>query len=224
MSKQLNWYSPADNACLEQAVDILQAGGIVACPTETYYGLAVDASQEAALQRLVALKGRPLVKPLLVLVADRPMVEQVAFQISSRAERLMDYFWPGALTIILPARPSLSPALTAGTGTIGVRQSSHSLAQRLTAVYGRPLTGTSANRSHHPPLLFAEEVAKEFGNAIDLILTGSPGRGGLPSTVVDLTREPPLLVRPGAIALEEIEQVVGTVERVRGNRLKESGQ
>lgn len=218
MSKQLNWYSPEDNACLEQAVDILKAGGIIACPTETYYGLAVDAFQEAALQRLVAIKGRPQAKPLLLLVADRLMVEQVALRLPPQAERLMDYFWPGPLTIILPARPCLSRALTAGTGTIGVRQSSHPLAQSLTAFYGKPLTGTSANRSNHPPLLFADEVAKEFGREIELILTGIPGQGGLPSTVMDLTRETPLVVRPGAIAMQDIEKIVGAVERVRGNR------
>lgn len=187
----------------------------MACPTETYYGLAADAFREEALARIAALKGRAPEKPILVLVADRQMVEQVAQVVPPLAERLMARFWPGPLTLILPARSALSRSLTAGTGTIGVRQSSHPLAQALTRAYGRPLTGTSANRSGEPPLIRAAEVQRQLGTTLELILDSGPCPGGLPSTVLDLTLDPPRLVRPGAVAQTALQEVID-LEESRG--------
>lgn len=208
MARRISWYSGKDLASLEQALVVLREGGIVACPTETYYGLAADAWQEAPLRRILALKRRPSGKPLLVLVADRGMVEQLASEVPPRAQRLMDRFWPGPLTLILTARPSLPVELTAGTGTIGVRQSSHPLARRLVAAYGGPLTGTSANRSGRPPLIRAVEVERELGAELELILDSGPCPGGLPSTVLDLTQAPARLIRPGAVAKAALQIVI----------------
>ncbi len=203
----LNWQPPQTREILERTRLVLAAGGIVGLPTETYYALAADAFHEAALERVAALKGRSPDKPLLVLIAHRAMVAQVALDLSPLAAILMERFWPGPLTLILPARPGLSRWLTAGTGTIGVRLSSHPLARDLPARYGRPVTGTSANRSGMPPLRQAGEMAQEFGREVDIILAGPPCPGGPASTIVDLTRQPPRLVRAGPIPRQTLLQV-----------------
>ncbi|OPX19637.1 MAG: threonylcarbamoyl-AMP synthase [Desulfobacca sp. 4484_104] len=208
MARLVTWHSPADRASLEEALTIIRRGGIVACPTETYYGLAVDAFQETALARLLALKGRPVGKPLLVLVADLDMVELVALIVPPLAQQLMARFWPGPLTLVLPARPDLPGQLTAGTGTIGVRQSGHPLALSLTAAYGRPLTGTSANRAGQPPVVSAVAVEREMGLELDLIMDSGPCFGGLASTVLDLSQEPPRLIRVGAIPKRVLETLI----------------
>ena len=191
MPIRLTWRGPEDDAVLGEAARILAKGGIVACPTETFYALAVDALQETALQRLFDIKGRPAAKAILVLVADQDMAAEVADVSTPLAKNLMSRFWPGPLTLILPARAGLPRPLTAGTGTIGVRQPGHPLARRLCQLYGRPLTGTSANLSGREPLGTAAEVEQELGELIELILEDGPGRGGLPSTILNVTVEPP---------------------------------
>ena len=205
MADIIQWQAEAPDEGLQQAVQVLSAGGIVACPTETFYALAADALQEAALQRLVKIKGRPADKALLVLVADPDMVREVADDIPPVAAQLMAHFWPGPLTLILPARAGLPRPLTGPTRTIGVRQSGHPLARRLCQLYGRPLTGTSANLSGQAPFTRASQVQQELGELIELILTDSPCPGGLPSTILDVTAERPRLVRPGAITLEQLK-------------------
>jgi L-threonylcarbamoyladenylate synthase len=207
------WREPADDVVLEQTTRVLAGGGIVACPTETFYALAVDALQEKAVQRLMGIKDRSMAKALLVLVGDRDMVEQVAQVITPLAEQLMAQFWPGPLTLILPARPGLPLPLTGGSGTIGVRQSGHPLAQRLTNYYGSPLTGTSANLSGRAPLVKAAQVQQELGDVIDLILEDGPCAGGLPSTILNVVQTPPRLVRAGAIGVAELEKQIGKILR-----------
>jgi len=209
MVEILNWQPPADGVDFSRVRGVIIGGGIVGLPTETYYALAVDALNEAALARLAALKGRPEDRPFLVLVADRAMVEQVAAGISPLAETLMERFWPGPLTLILPARPGLSRWLTADTGTIGVRLSSHPGARLLPALCGVPLTGTSANRSGTPPLRTAAEMEREFGREVDLIVAGPPCPGGPPSTLLDLTQNAPRLVRVGAVSREALRPFLG---------------
>jgi L-threonylcarbamoyladenylate synthase len=211
MAVILRWRGPEDDEVLSQAVRVLAAGGIVACPTETFYALAADARQERALQRLLAIKNRPLDKALLVLVADRDMVAEVAELVTPLADRLMARFWPGPLTLILPARPGLSRALTGGSGTIGVRQPGQPLARRLAKLYGGPLTGTSANLSGREPLIEASQVQQELGEAVDLILADGPCPGGLPSTILNVVSDPPRLVRAGAVSAAELVQQIGTL-------------
>ena len=168
-------------------------------PTETFYGLAVNPFQAEALVRLFALKDRAPEKPVLLLVDGPERLNQVAREVPDLARRLMEKFWPGPLSIIFPSLPHLHRLLTGGTGTIAVRQPRQALTCRLIAALGFPITGTSANRAGGQPGIRAEEVAREFGNHLDLILAAGPCPGGLPSTIVDVTGAMPRLVRAGAI-------------------------
>lgn len=208
MSRIREWRDEDAAAFWEESRGLLAAGGILALPTETFYALAADPYQPAALRRLYALKGRAEEKPVLLLVADTEMARQVALEVPETARRLMARFWPGPLTLILPARGELPDLVTGGTGTVGVRQPRQALVCRLLAALGLPLTGTSANRAGREPLTLAGEVAREFGGEIDLILDAGPCPGGQPSTIVDVTVSPPRLVRPGAVAKEKLVEIV----------------
>lgn len=198
------WQGPQHDQVLQETAAVLAAGGLVACPTETFYALAADARNEAALARLLAVKQRPSTKPLLVLIADRAMLTKVAAAIPPLAEALMARFWPGPLTLILPARPDLPLPLTGGSGTIGVRQPGLALTRRLLEIFGGPITGTSANLSGQEPLLTAKQVQAALGAKIDLIVADGPCPGGLPSTIVDVAQAPGRVLRPGAIAAAEL--------------------
>ncbi len=198
------WQGPQHDQVLQETAAVLAAGGLVACPTETFYALAADARNEAALARLLAVKQRPSTKPLLVLIADRAMLTKVAAAIPPLAEALMARFWPGPLTLILPARPDLPLPLTGGSGTIGVRQPGWALTRRLLEIFGGPITGTSANLSGQEPPLTAKQVQAALGAKIDLIVADGPCPGGLPSTIVDVAQAPARLLRPGAIAAAEL--------------------
>jgi L-threonylcarbamoyladenylate synthase len=188
--------------------ELIMAGGIAALPTETFYALAVNPFDEAALARLSALKERPPEKPVLVLVGTPEMLPRVAAGVPEAGARLLGAFWPGPLTLILPARPGLPDLLTGGTGTIGVRQPRQAVTCRLLTALGLAVTGTSANRAGQPPLAEAEEVAREFEAEVGLILDTGRCPGGLPSTIVDVTATPPRLVRAGAVAWERLQEVV----------------
>lgn len=202
------WREAEAGALLSEAREVLARGGVMALPTETFYGLAVNPFREEALRRLFRIKERPLEKPVLLLVAGSEMLSQVAGAVSEVAASLMRRFWPGPLTLILPARPDLSVLLTGGTGTVGVRQPRHSITLRLVAALGYPVTGTSANRSGQGPLTRAVEVAQEFGEELDLVLDAGPCPGGEPSTIVDVSRSPARLVRPGAVSRARLAELL----------------
>ena len=202
------WREEEAGDFLREVRGLLLAGGLVALPTETFYALAAYPFEEKSLVRLFSLKARPPAKPLLVLVSAPEMLPQVAGDVPEAGVRLMARFWPGPLTLILPARPGLPALLTGGTGTIGVRQSRQPVTSRLVASLGFPVTGTSANRSWEPPLSDAREVARELGAGVDLILDAGPCPGGLASTIVDITAVPPRLVRAGAVPLARLLEVV----------------
>jgi L-threonylcarbamoyladenylate synthase len=192
-----------DKTCetiLPEVQRVLAAQGIIALPTETYYGLAVRPTDEAALQRLFEVKGRPSDKPILVLIGSRDQLSQLVESIPPAAAVLMKLFWPGPLTIVVPAAPDLSPLLTAGTGTIGVRFSPVPLLQHLLQQTG-PLTGTSANRSSEPPPDNADAVQRALGSALDMILDGGRTPGGPASTIVD-ARNHPHLLRAGTLSTD----------------------
>jgi len=190
-----------------EARGLLSAGGLLALPTETFYALAVNPFDGAALARLYGVKARPLGNPVLVLISGPEMLPKVALP-APPAYQLLAPLWPGPLTLILPARPDLPPLLTGGTGAIGVRQPGHILIRRLLAALGFPVTGTSANRTGQPPLATAAAVARELGGEVDLILEAGPTPGGLPSTIVDLTVIPPRLVRAGAISTATLKEAL----------------
>jgi L-threonylcarbamoyladenylate synthase len=195
-----------------EARGVLKGNGIIAVPTDTFYALAANPFQEAALSRLFALKQRPPEKPVLLLVDGLPMLEQLAGQVPHPARRLMERFWPGPLTIILPSLPHLPRLLTASTGNIGVRQPGHLITRRLITALGYPVTGTSANLSGRPPLTRSARVAEEFGEQVDLILEAGDCPGGLPSTIVDVSGSFPRLVRSGAVTTGKLAEVVPEIE------------
>jgi L-threonylcarbamoyladenylate synthase len=208
MSSIFKWREENAKALWAESRRLLAGGGILALPTETFYALAADPFQPAALKRLYAVKGRAEEKAVLLLVADAEMVPRVAREVPELARRLMARFWPGPLTLILPARGELPDLVTGGTDTVGVRQPRQPLTLRLLAALGSPLTGTSANRAGRDPLTLAADVAREFGEDVDLILDAGPCPGGLPSTIVDVTVIPPRLVRSGAISNAELAEII----------------
>ena len=192
-----------DDEAIKEAVWLLQQGGLIAFPTETYYGLGVDPFNRQALQRLFTVKQRTTDKAVLVLVEDQTQALQLAQSIPHPLQKLIAAFWPGPLTLVCPARPELPALLTGNTGTIGIRQSSHPLAGRLLRAVADPVTATSANRSGNVPATTATEVEQVFGSEIDLILDGGTTPGGQGSTLVGYDREL-VCLREGKIPFAEI--------------------
>jgi len=184
---------------MRQAAGILRAGGLVAFPTETFYGLGAAALDAAAVRRVFEIKGRPASMPLPLLVDSRAMAASVAAEIPPRAGELMERHWPGALTLVLRATPRIPAEITAGTGTVGVRVPAHAVARALVRALGEPVTAPSANPTGAPPPVTADEVLAHFGGAIDLILDAGATPGGAPSTVLDVTVDPPRVIRQGAV-------------------------
>ena len=184
---------------LAEAVRVLREGGVVAFPTETFYGLGADARNEAAVEKLFRIKGRNFRNPISVIVAnDREMIPLVE-EIPAAAKILMHTFWPGPLTIVFKASPSVLPKLTADTGKIGIRVSGHPLARLLAGKLGGPLTATSANLSGGPECSSANEVIRVLGNLPDAVIDGGETPGGAGSTILDVTVFPPRILREGAI-------------------------
>jgi len=190
----------ADRAGIQRARKIILQGGVAAFPTETFYGLGADARNEEALERIFQLKGREENKPLLLLIGDREWLAGLTRHIPPIAEKLMQNFWPGPLTLVFEASPGLSSLLTGGTGTIGVRLSPHPVAQALVQIVARAITATSANLSGQPSASVAAEVFRAIGNRVDAILDGGQTAGGLGSTVLDVTSPTPRIIRPGVIS------------------------
>ena len=199
-----------------QLQPIIQRGGIVAVPTETFYGLGVNPFDPAALARLTAVKGRPPSAPIIVLVAALHDLSLFALHVPEAASMLIDTFWPGALTILFPARPSVPSAVTGGSGRVGLRLSSCQPLRELLERVG-PLTGTSANRTGAAPARTAREVQDSLGQDVDAILDAGPTPGGLPSTVVEAD-DGLRIIREGAIPRAAIEAAL----QRRGFSLKKS--
>ncbi|MDH3330161.1 MAG: L-threonylcarbamoyladenylate synthase [Desulfobulbaceae bacterium] len=187
-----------------RAAEVIRKGGVVAFPTETYYGLAVDPLNGKALQKLFKIKDRPALKPVLLLIADRSQLGRVTTSVPELAARLMDRFWPGPLTLVLPARPELSSLVTGNTGTVGVRLSPHPVAAALLKACGIPLTATSANRSGEAPAVTAEDVRAIFGSQIDFVLDGGKTPGKLGSTLVGFKEKNVQCIREGCIPFQDI--------------------
>lgn len=189
---------------VEEAARFIRCGDVVAFPTETVYGLGADAFNAEAVQRIFAAKGRPSDNPLITHVADRRQVEALARSVPGHAETLMDRFFPGPLTLILPRHPDVPPVVTAGLDTIGVRMPDHPIALRFLQACATPVAAPSANRSGRPSPTTWQAVRDDLGGRIPCILKGGRTQAGLESTVVDCTATPPLVLRPGAIALEAL--------------------
>ena len=189
---------------LKEAGALLLSGGLVAFPTESFYGLAVNAMNEGAITRLLRAKKRAPNNPILILLPDMSELDRIVTRIPPPAHRLMEVFWPGGLTLIFEAAETISPQLTANTGKIGVRLSSHAIATGLARALGGPITGTSANLAGQPACVSAKEVLIALGDAVDLILDGGKTAGGKGSTVLDVTVDPPRMLRKGMVKEESI--------------------
>jgi L-threonylcarbamoyladenylate synthase len=197
-----------DEAVLKEAARCLQNGGLVAFPTDTLYGLAAVASQERAVERLLEAKERPRDRPLPILVASAVDVDGVATEVSPAARRLMEAFWPGGLTLVLRRHPRFHSLALAAGDTVAVRVPAHPVALELLRRVGEPLTGTSANLSGRPGPRTAGDVRHQLGDRVDLIVDGGPCPGGVESTVVDCTVDPPRVLREGAVSAERVAAVL----------------
>lgn len=200
---------PASQDVPRQAVRILLDGGLVAFPTDTYYALGASALDGEAVARVFAAKRRPHTEPLPVFVADMGQWRMLVSELPEIALRLAERFWPGPLTIVCRRAPHLPPLLAGGGETIGVRQPGATLAVALCRALGMPIIGTSANTHGMPAPVTAIEVGMDLGGHVDLILDGGACPGGHPSTVVDVTRTPPVIVRTGGVTPEELREVTG---------------
>lgn len=193
---------------ISRARDILSSGGIVVFPTESFYGLGVDAANEKAVKQIFKLKLRPINQPLLLLIFSVDVLDNYVEEVPDIANKLIEQFWPGGITIVFKASKSLSPLLTASTGKIGIRLSSHPVATALAESLGTPVTGTSANISGQPACSTAQEVFKALGDKVDLILDGGTTEGGLGSTILDVTVDPPRIIREGMISTAMIDRAI----------------
>lgn len=191
-----------DPQAIATAIETLHHGGLVAFPTDTVYGLGALAFDQTAIESIYQAKNRPIEKAIPVLIGDMDDLEQIAREIPEIARRLASRFWPGPLTLILPKRADLPPALSA-TDTIGVRIPDHEFARSLLRAAG-PMAVTSANLSGQADPLNAEDVIRQLNGRIPLVLDGGETRGSLPSTVVNCLGEEPVILRQGPITLDEI--------------------
>lgn len=195
-----------------QAVDILRNGGIVAFPTETVYGLGADATNADAVAKIFEAKGRPADNPLIVHVDSKEAALGYVENVPDKALQLMDRFWPGALTLIMKAKPrTFALNVTADLATVGIRVPNHPVALNLLKQLQLPLAAPSANTSGKPSPTLAEHVYHDMEDKIPLILDGGQTQIGIESTVLDMTSEPPVILRPGNVTKEQIENMIGPV-------------
>ncbi|MFH1020501.1 MAG: L-threonylcarbamoyladenylate synthase [Pseudomonadota bacterium] len=200
--------SQVTDESLAQACAVLRDGGIVAFPTETYYGLAVDPFNQAALSRLFALKGRSTDKPVLLIVDNPSQLSTLVAEIPPSFTMLMQKFWPGPLTLVFPGAPLLPELLTGNRGTIGIRVSSHPVARQLVRAFAGPITATSANFSGHPPAVTAGGVRDQLGPGVGLVIDGGKTPGGQGSTLLGYQEGKVCLLRAGVVPFVEIEEVL----------------
>ena len=199
----------ADNESIEYAGELLRRGEIVAIPTETVYGIAADCTNGDAVRKIFVAKGRPQDNPLIVHIASREMLKGVVSNFPARAEKLADRFWPGPLTMILPRGDRLCDATCAGLDSVGVRYPSHPVAQAVIRAAGTPLSAPSANLSGKPSPTTAADVLTDMDGRLPLILDGGACMAGVESTVLSLMGEVPVLLRPGYVTKEQIEETLG---------------
>lgn len=202
----------SEPSAIRAAAEVLRAGGLVAFPTETVYGLGANALDAAAVARVFEAKGRPSTNPVIVHVASASDVLNVCAEWPATAARLAERFWPGPLTLVVPKGLAVPEIVTAGGNTVAVRCPNHPVARALIEAAGVPVAAPSANRSTELSPTRAEHVVKSLNGRIDFVLDGGPCSGGIESTVVDVTGSVPRVLRPGLISAPQIAEVVGRVE------------
>lgn len=194
------------------AAELLRNGDVVAFPTETVYGLGANALSDESVEKIFLAKGRPSDNPLIVHIGDKSQLSTVARHIPEKGNRLIEAFWPGPLTIILPKTDQVASLVTAGLDSVGVRMPDHDIALALLKEAGVPIAAPSANRSGRPSPTTAEHVLHDLDGRIAGVLDGGPTGVGVESTVIDVTVDPPMVLRPGGVTREELEAVIGPVE------------
>lgn len=200
-----------DREVMEEASQVLNRGGMVAFPTETVYGLGADALDEKASAKIYAAKGRPSDNPLIVHISDIEQLDKLVCEIPDNAKKLMDAFWPGPMTLIFKKSGLVPDGTTGGLDTVAVRMPNHKAALELIRTSGVAIAAPSANTSGRPSPTTAAHVADDLSGKIDMIIDGGAVGIGIESTIVDVTSEIPMVLRPGYITMEMLEKVVGKV-------------
>jgi L-threonylcarbamoyladenylate synthase len=195
--------TPIDRSAISRAGAVLRRGGVVAYPTDTFYGLAADPRHDAAVSRIYEIKGRPPAAAMPLIAASREQAGQAA-GFAGVADRLATKFWPGPLTVVLPALPGLAAPVLGGGTTVAIRVPAHEIARALARELGFPITATSANRTGQPPAVTAADLGSAGLDDVDLLLDAGPCRGGLPSTMIEAQGEGVRLVRAGAVPWERV--------------------
>jgi len=207
--RKINTTEPEPEIIAEAAA-VIRQGGVIAFPTRCLYGLGADAFNPDAVERVVKIKQRPEQNPILVLIDSKKQLESLVMHIPPAADAIMEAFWPGRVTLVFEARNSLPDQLTAQTGKIGVRLPGHPAAFALVKHFKGPLTGTSANLSGQPGCCRAKDLDPTITGQLDLILDAGTLAGGIGSTVVDVTVEPPRILREGAVTTSDVLSRVPT--------------
>lgn len=215
--------SDPEEAIIAEAARILDNGGLVAFPTETVYGLGADAFSESSISRVFQAKGRPSDNPLIVHIGETTFVNTVSATVPEIGWTLARTFWPGPLTLVVPRADHISDLVTAGLDTVAVRMPNHPVALSMIRKLGRGIVAPSANLSGYPSPTTARHVQNDLNGRIDLILDGGETRIGVESTVLDITQNPPVVLRTGGLSREAIEAVIGPIDtNPRGDALKRS--
>lgn len=201
--------SPSDRE-VTRAAAVLRAGGIVAYPTDTVYGLGADIYNAEAVRKVFLAKSRPLTLPLPILIADTADISQLVDSLPPTAVTLMHKFWPGGLTIIFNKAPGLHSLALANSSKVAVRLPEHPLTRKLIALAGNPIVGTSANLHGREPALTAAKVKAQLGSSVDFIVAGGTCPGGIESTIIDVTVDPPVILRPGMLPQHTIFTAIAT--------------
>lgn len=209
--------SPSDEGtdAIARAVEVLRAGGLVALPTETVYGLGADASNDDAVRKVFAAKGRPADHPLIVHIADASAIDGWAAEVPSQARLLADAFWPGPMTLLVARADTVSDVVTGGRPTVGLRVPDHPLALELLATFGGGVAAPSANRFGKVSPTTAAHVIADLGTSVDLVLDGGPCRVGVESTIIDVSGDTVEVLRSGGISIQRIAEVLGYEPAVR---------
>jgi len=206
----------ADAAGIELAVAALRRGEVIGLPTETVYGLAADATNDRAIRKIYAIKGRPTDHPLIIHIATISQLDALATSVSASCRALIEYAWPGPLTVVVPARSTVSRVATGGLDTVAVRMPAHPVARAIIERLDRPIAAPSANRFGHVSPTLAEHVISDLGNDVSLVVNGGPCEIGIESTIVDCTSSVVRILRPGAITDDDVSRLVAGTETPDG--------
>ncbi len=209
--KTPQWERP-DTGVVQEAAAVLRSGGVIVYPTETLYGLGADARNPEAVRRVFEIKKRPPDRAVTVILGSEDMLDEVVSSVPELARELTDVFWPGPLTLVLPARSDLPKLLLAGGTTIGVRVPGDYLCRALSKELGGPITATSANISGGPDLIDPGDIERVLGEEVDLLIDAGPARSRVPSTVALVTDRSVRVLREGRIRVEELRKVVPELE------------